>query len=300
MARLMFIASFNFADDAGNLDRSAKQLKAQTLPYDNGDAEAIVSELLRSGLFIEYEVDGKFFIHIKKFEIHQKIDHPSKSRLPSYNPSLRTHCQIPESSPSPREKFLRKGREGKGSWNGREGKKISVPSEPHSDKSEIERVFDHWKTIWEHPRASLDAKRTATIKKALKGYGADLLCQSISGYRHSPHHTGLNDRNTVYDDIGLLLRDSAHIDAGIRFATDPPNLSSKITQHNVSVLSDWTAPEDEHVADRPIQISGCNGEPRGGLRQGNIQAARESILGRAEGSADRGSPSFGETLDKKR
>ncbi len=182
-ARLMFVASLNFADDYGNLDRSSKQLKVQTMPYDEGDGEAIVSELLRLGLFIEYQVDGKFYLHIKNFEVHQRVDHPSKSRLPLYDPSLSTQRQLKEPSENPREPSRSKVRDSKV----REGKGVSIPSESHSNKSEIAIVFEHWKSVWDHPKASLDVKRSAAIKKALSGYSSADLCASISGYRNSPH-----------------------------------------------------------------------------------------------------------------
>jgi hypothetical protein len=112
----MFVASLNFADDAGNLDRSARQLKAQTLPYDEVEPEPLVAELLRVGLFIEYKVADKLYLHIKNFELHQKIDRPSKSRLPLYDTSLSAQRPLSEPSTSPRQNNLAegKGREGKG------------------------------------------------------------------------------------------------------------------------------------------------------------------------------------------
>jgi hypothetical protein len=91
-ARLLFVASLNFADDNGNLERSARQLKAKTLPYDSIDCEPLIQELLRTGLFVEYEVADKTYLHIKGFLKHQKIDHPSKTFIiPNYEDSLRTH-----------------------------------------------------------------------------------------------------------------------------------------------------------------------------------------------------------------
>jgi len=57
-ARLLFIATWNFADDHGGLDRSAKQLKAQAFPYDDINCEPLVKELLDAGLLVEYEVAG--------------------------------------------------------------------------------------------------------------------------------------------------------------------------------------------------------------------------------------------------
>ena len=49
-------------------------------------------------------------------------------------------------------------------------------------------MFEHWKSVWDHPKASLDVKRSAAIRKALSGYSSADLCASISGYRNF-HHT---------------------------------------------------------------------------------------------------------------
>jgi hypothetical protein len=84
--------------------------------------------------------------------------------------------------------------------------------------TDVTAVFDHWKTEHKHPKAQLDDKRLKLIRVALQSYSAEQLCQSISGYRNSPHHMGKNDRNTVYDDIEIFLRDAKHIDAGLKFA----------------------------------------------------------------------------------
>lgn len=86
----------------------------------------------------------------------------------------------------------------------------------------VETVFGHWRSVWSHPQAKLDDKRKRTISAALKLYTPEQLCAAISGYRQSQHHTGNNDRKTIYDDLCLLLRDAGHIDAGIAFATNKP------------------------------------------------------------------------------
>jgi hypothetical protein len=117
-ARLLFVASLNFADDRGNLARSARQLQAQVFPYDGIDCEPLIDELCRVGLFIEYAADGKKFIHIKNFEKHQRIDRPGPAKCPVYEPSMSIQRTFDESSASPRRPFdpVRegKGREGKG------------------------------------------------------------------------------------------------------------------------------------------------------------------------------------------
>jgi hypothetical protein len=84
--------------------------------------------------------------------------------------------------------------------------------------TDVTQVFEHWKVEHNHPKSKLDTKRAKLIRVALQSYSAEQLCQSISGYKHSPHHMGKNDRNTVYDDIEIFLRDAKHIDAGLKFA----------------------------------------------------------------------------------
>lgn len=97
----------------------------------------------------------------------------------------------------------------------------------HVEKSDpVLVVFRHWQTVHDHPGAKLDDKRRALIRRALRAYSVDVLCDAISGYRNSPHHMGQNPRGTKYDDIGLFLRDAEHIDAGVKFHRDPPSAKS--------------------------------------------------------------------------
>lgn len=102
----------------------------------------------------------------------------------------------------------------------RRAEKNSV--EQKLDAGPVERIFAHWRSEWGHSRAVLDPKRRRVIESALKAFDEPTLCQSISGYRNSPHHMGENERRTVYDDLGLFLRDANHIENGLRFARGPP------------------------------------------------------------------------------
>lgn len=114
IARLLFVAALNFADDNGNLERSSRQLKAQAFPYDSIDCEPLVLEMIGTGLVIEYQVADRKYLHIKGFLTHQKIDRPSKCRIPLYEESMRARVVLDEPSTSPRS--VREGslREGKG------------------------------------------------------------------------------------------------------------------------------------------------------------------------------------------
>ncbi len=104
-ARLMFIGMWNFADDSGNIQRSAKQLKMKIFPADAIDCEPLVQELMTHGLLMEYSVSGEKFLNIKGFLKHQLINRPSKSNIPP--------VQLHEDSMSAHG-VLTDGREGKG------------------------------------------------------------------------------------------------------------------------------------------------------------------------------------------
>jgi hypothetical protein len=107
-ARLLFIGTWNFADDNGNLEASAKQIKMKVFPADNIDCQPLVDELITHGMLIEYSVNDKKYLHIKGFKKHQVINRPSNSNIPQ--PLLTeellplTECSVTEG----------KGREGKG------------------------------------------------------------------------------------------------------------------------------------------------------------------------------------------
>lgn len=111
-SRLLFIATWNVADDYGNLERSAKQIKAQAFPYDNIECEPLLQELLSRSRLTEYEADGKKYLHINGFEKHQKIEKKSKPRHPLYDESRRAPRVVGEDKQTSNGSSLGEGREG--------------------------------------------------------------------------------------------------------------------------------------------------------------------------------------------
>ena len=158
-ARLLFVATWNLADDYGNLQRSSKQLKAQVFPYDKFDVEPLVVELLNAQLLVEYQVEGKTFLHIKSFRKHQKIDKPSAPRCPLFEDS----ASIPRALATEG-----KGREGKG--------KGSLNPLPPFDASTVPglnpAVWDSWQSY------------RAAIRKPLKPVSLEAAAKQLAAYGH--------------------------------------------------------------------------------------------------------------------
>lgn len=109
-ARLLFIGTWNFADDAGNIEGSPKQLKMKIFPADSFDIEPLIKELVQHGLLIEYEANEKKYLHIRGFTKHQRINRPSDP----FNPPYQIHGGLTEDSPPEGKGRERKGKEGKG------------------------------------------------------------------------------------------------------------------------------------------------------------------------------------------
>lgn len=84
-ARLVFIGLWSLADDAGRFRADPRYVAGQLLAYDQ-DGLDVVSRALASlrdgGFVVLYEVRGSHYGAITGWGEHQKIDRPSKSRLP--------------------------------------------------------------------------------------------------------------------------------------------------------------------------------------------------------------------------
>jgi hypothetical protein len=115
-ARLFFIGTWNFAlCDKGHLPDDARKLKFQILPADDFAAELIIKQLLESGRLVRIAAGERTFLHIKRFEDHQKTDARWNSRCPAC--ALQGAPDLPATHPNSREfaeTQSRKGKERKG------------------------------------------------------------------------------------------------------------------------------------------------------------------------------------------
>jgi hypothetical protein len=118
------------------------------------------------------------------------------------------------------------------------------PGPPDARKSTaVQNIFEHWKTVMNHPQAQLDSKRRTLIAKALKlGYTPAQLCEAIEGCSITPHNLGHNDKGQRYDGLHIIFGSSDQIDRFIHNAKSPPRLLSaadRHTQSNVQTLQGW-------------------------------------------------------------
>lgn len=85
--------------------------------------------------------------------------------------------------------------------------------------SDVEEIFVYWVKVMGKGKAVLSDKRKQLILKRLDdGYTTDDLRAAIDGCKQSEWHQGKNDRDTKYDSLELILRDSEKVEAFISMA----------------------------------------------------------------------------------
>lgn len=82
--RLLFVGLWTLADREGRLEDRPKKIKMALFPADDVDIDAGISELVRYGFALRYEVENCKYIQIVAFLKHQKPHHQEqKSVIPS-------------------------------------------------------------------------------------------------------------------------------------------------------------------------------------------------------------------------
>ena len=99
-ARLCFILLWTIADDSGRLRGNSRMLASLLYPYDIDAGKKIdgwLDELESEKCILRYQSDSKdHYIAILNWHSHQKIDKPSKSKIPE--PDSRAFANIREDS----------------------------------------------------------------------------------------------------------------------------------------------------------------------------------------------------------
>lgn len=155
-ARLLFIGAWNFARcDHGHLDDDAESLKLRVLPADDVNARELLDAIIESGLMDRYEIDGRKFLHIRRFEDHQKVETRWNSRCP-YCP-LHNSANLAETPATTPGKGLGRGGEGLGRVSNKAFEKLwaSYPTRNGTKGSKKNAL-----AVW---RGLSEAKRTQAL-----------------------------------------------------------------------------------------------------------------------------------------
>jgi hypothetical protein len=71
LARILFAGLWTIADKEGRMEYRPKRIKAEILPYDDCEIDALIYQLTEHGFIILYEVDNAQYLEIPTFLDHQ-------------------------------------------------------------------------------------------------------------------------------------------------------------------------------------------------------------------------------------
>lgn len=81
LAKLLYIGMWNFADDDGYIEDSARRIKRQIFPDNDYDVAAALGELVDMGMLRRYQSDQGPVLHIVRFKDHQRPQHPTPTKF---------------------------------------------------------------------------------------------------------------------------------------------------------------------------------------------------------------------------
>lgn len=156
LAKLVFIGLFSLADDEGRGRSNPVYLKSNLFPYEEGirsaDIDKTLSEISSNMSVIFYSCDGSKYYSLYNWNTWQKIDKPSKSKIPEYDEKTMQKI-FDDNSTSVRRKVSPNIKEKE--KNNNEQKKI---------------LLEHFNLIWEkYPNKKGKAKAIEYYLQWIKG-----------------------------------------------------------------------------------------------------------------------------------
>lgn len=207
-ARYLFVMLITQADDDGRMRGNPAFVRAHCLPYDDVTLQQVddwLDELSAGGFLTRYTVESERYVALNAWHRNQRIDKPRASQIPD---ASRGFVEASKNGRGAVADASETDMEGEGERDREKEDHLVAPTRP----SEVEIVFDAWQRSTGRTRTHLDDKRRRLIRTALASYPVEDVIAAVDGWRHSPHHRGENDRQTVYNDLSLLLRNGENIE----------------------------------------------------------------------------------------
>lgn len=196
-ARLTFIQLWTIADDEGRLRGNSRMLASLLFPYDD-DAPALIDtwlgELEAEGCIVRYKSGAQSYVQLCNWLIHQKIDKPSKSKIPPFVEPSRILA-------NPREVSSEEGIKDQGRDQGEEGTATTDASAPAAGGGGVEPDLDAPKAAPLPSRQDLPAPTSPALALTLA-----LRPLGVSALSTNPIVIGWADRGVSVELLAEAVR----------------------------------------------------------------------------------------------
>jgi hypothetical protein len=227
--RLAFIGLFTCCDREGRFKWRPRTLKKDVLPHDEIDFSRVLDALATGGFVRKYACGDEEYGVIPTWNKHQVINNressseipaPDESSYISMTSTRARRVNDAKATETQDGKAEGKGKEGKG----KEGENTLVELKPDAPKKVdiVEKVFSYWQDVMQSPKSALDKDRRSAIEKALKNYSPGDICEAIRGCAMTEHNMGINERNTKYNGLHIILKNADNIDRFIAKSRSNP------------------------------------------------------------------------------
>jgi len=205
-ARLLFVLLFTIVDDEGRARAASRMLASLLFPYDDDAPVRLpewMAELERQRCVILYGADGNSYLEIAKWKSHQRIDKPTKSRLPAppdHNKSPEGSDDAPEASRSLQDNSSL-DKEGKG--KDQEGEKEGIIARS-SGADEPTQAFEIYNRIaqeldWPEAQRLTEARKSKLIQRLAECGGITGWHSAMIKARASPFLRGTTGRSKGHE-----------------------------------------------------------------------------------------------------
>lgn len=175
LARIMFVGLWTIADKEGRLEDRPKKIKAETLPYDDCDADILLTELHNGGFIKRYTINNIAYIQVVNFAKHQNCHmKENASTIPAPDKSDASTMQVSE-IPAPARPLTESFLLDPESLNLKEEADFSNPLPPTKNKTKGTRLGEDWELPddwgdWAANEFTWDVPKIVNIMNKFKDY----------------------------------------------------------------------------------------------------------------------------------
>ena len=188
LGKLVFIGLFSLADDEGRGRSNPVYLKSILFPYEEGirsaDIDKTLSEISSNMSVIFYSCDGSSYYSLYNWNIWQKIDRPTESKIPEYDEKTMQRL-FDEHSTSSRRVIAPNRKEDKRKEDNKKEKEIK--------RKKIVELYNSTCPLLPQIK-KLTEKREKAIDKFIKEFSIDQFKEICIKANSSDFLTGINER----------------------------------------------------------------------------------------------------------
>lgn len=160
------------------------------------------------------------------------------------------------------------------------GTKPATPIKEEVTTQVEAEIFQYWQAVFGKQRSKFTPERRRVIRSRLRdGFTAQDIRRAIDGCKASDFHSGINDRNQLYNDLLLILRNGAKLEQFRDLASESgaKPLAVNASEENEAAISKLIADGQEALERKDTHAYNCAQNEIKRLRLGERNASEVKL-----------------------